>query len=177
VLDNEGGAPYADRVLARVSAACLASVVLWALLVSGGTAAAPPTCGVSLGDQLEKRLPVGPFDKRKGQTLCFDFTGDGRQDIVFSGWEYATNGAHYWAAFRATSVGWTKVIFKRDCCRVRRATKMRIAHVGRVIVVTQPIFKTNDPGCCPTGGRRTGRWRWTGGALKLISVTPKADAP
>jgi hypothetical protein len=158
----------------RLPVACAGLVLLWVLLAAAsgtGAAVAPPACGVLTGDALEKRLPVGPFDVRIGQTLCFDFTGDGQKDIVFSGWEYANNGAHYWAAFRATATGWTRVIFKRDCCRVRRATKIRIARSGATLVVRQPIYRKADHGCCPTGGTRTGRWRWTGSTLKLVSTT------
>jgi hypothetical protein len=157
--------------------ACAGLVVLWALLApatGAGTAVTPPVCNAATGDALEQRLPVGPFAERIGQTLCFDFTGDGSRDIVFSGAEFANNGAHYWAAFRSRGDGWVRVIFKRDCCRVRRATKMRIARSGATIVVRQPIFRTADRGCCPTGGTRTGRWRWTGSVLKLISTT---DSP
>ncbi len=157
------------------SCAVIAGFVLSLVLFAGatGTAATPPVCSVATGDELETRLPVGPFDERIGQTLCFDFTGDGRKDIVFSGSEFANNGAHYWAAFRARGDDWARVIFKRDCCRVRRATKMRIGRSGATIFVTQPIFRAADRGCCPTGGTQTGRWRWTGGALKLVSTTVK----
>jgi hypothetical protein len=158
----------------RLSVGVVGLVLLGVLLgpaIGTGAAVAAPVCSVMTGDELEKRLPVGPFDFRIGQTLCFDFTGDGRKDIVFSGWLYANNGAHYWAAFRATATGWTRVIFKRDCCRVRRATKIRIARSGATIVVRQPIYHKADPGCCPTGGTRTGRWRWTGSTLKLVSTT------
>jgi len=154
--------------------ACAALVVLWALLApatGAGTAVTTPECGAAVGDDLEQRLPVGPFDKRVGQTLCFDFTGDGREDIVFTGWEFADNGAHYWAAFRARGDDWSRVIFKRDCCRVRRATKIRIARLGGTILVRQPIFRPGNKNCCPTGGTQTGRWRWNGVALKLLGTT------
>ena len=132
----------------------------------------PKTCSKATGDALEQRLPVGPFDKRIGQTLCFDFTGDRKTDIVFSGWEFVDNGAHYWAAFRATATGWTSVIFKRDCCRVARATNMKISHSGAAILVSQPVFnKAHD-----VVATRTGRWRWNGYALKLVSKTEKKSS-
>ena len=161
---------------ARSGAAATGLVVVVALLAGGtGMASAPPSCNKATGDALEKRLPVGPFNTRRGQTLCFDFTGDGRRDIVFTGWEFANSGAHYWAAFRARGGGWTSVIFKRDCCRVRRATRLRIARSGATVVVSQPIYRKADSGCCPTGGTRTGRWRWNGVTLRLAgtSDTPR----
>lgn len=112
------------------------------------------------------------FGERIGQTLCFDFTGDGRKDIVFTGWLFKDHGAHYWAAFRARGDNWVRAIFKRDCCAVRRATGIKVRRAGRVIVVRQPIYKAANKACCPTGGTRTGRWRWVGTQLKLVSVTP-----
>lgn len=159
----------------RASAAVVASLLLCAALavVAGtGAASAPPACNAATGDELERRLPVSFFGDRIGQTLCFDFTGDGRQDIVFTGWLFQNRGAHYWAAFRARGDGWARVIFKRDCCEVRRASGMKVRRSGRVILVSQPIYKTADEACCPTGGTRTGRWRWSGTQLKLVGVTP-----
>jgi hypothetical protein len=163
----------------RVVVATVASALLCvALAVAAGTGAASssPTCDPSLGDELERRLPVSNFDKRIGQTLCFDFTGDGREDIVFTGWLYANRGAHYWAAFRVRGDGWSKVTFKRDCCTVRRASGIKVRRAGRVLVVSQPIYKASDKACCPTGGTRTGRWRWAGTQLKLIGTTTKPEA-
>ena len=160
-------------MFARLCAAVAGFVVIFTLLAGAtGSAAVPKTCSKTTGDRLEKRLPVGPFDKRIGQTLCFDFTGDGRTDIVFSGWEYVDNGAHYWAAFRSTAAGWTSVIFKRDCCRVARATNMRISRTGAVLVVSEPIFSKARKQV----GTRTGRWRWNGHVLKLLSTTEKKSS-
>lgn len=152
------------------------SVLLCAALAVAagtGTASAPSTatCNKATGDALAERLPVGYYGERVGQTLCFDFTGDGRRDIVFTGLIFRTRGAHYWAAFRARGNNWSRVTFKRDCCTVRQANGIKIRRVGRVIVVTQPIYKATDKTCCPTGGTRTGRWRWNGTTLKLVSTT------
>ena len=55
---------------------------------------------------------------------------------------------------------------------MRRATGIKVRRSGRVIIVSQPIYKAGDKACCPTGGTRTGRWRWAGTRLKLIRVTP-----
>jgi hypothetical protein len=120
-------------------------------------------------------LPVEPFNlgRRLGQTQCFDFTGDGRRDIVFTGWEFMNHGAHYWAAFRATRTGWIRVKFKRGCCRAdpRFGAGIVIGHAGRRIIVTEPVYAADDPACCPSRGTKTGTWRWLRTSLGLISVT------
>ena len=90
--------------------AVVASVLLCAALaVAAGTRRSVRAADVRRepGDELERRLPVSIFGERIGQTLCFDFTGDGREDIVFTGWLFANRGAHYWAAFRARGDGWS----------------------------------------------------------------------
>ena len=149
-----------------------------AVAATTGAASAPSTatCTKDTGDELEQRLPVTYFGERIGQTLCFDFTGDGRKDIVFTGWLFRNRGAHYWAAFRARGSTWSRVIFKRDCCTMRQTSGMKIRRLGRVLVVTQPIYAAKDNVCCPTGGTRTGRWRWRAMQLKLVSTTVKPAA-
>jgi len=161
-------------VIAAVVSALLCCVA-FAVAAGTGSAAAPSTatCTKATGDALAERLPVGYFGERIGQTLCFDFTGDGRRDIVFTGWIFRTQGAHYWAAFRARGNSWSRVTFRRDCCTAREASGIKVRRLGRVIVVTQPIRKATDKACCPTGGTRTGRWRWNGTTLKLTSTSTK----
>jgi hypothetical protein len=138
-------------------------------------ATAAPRCNPGVAAQLERGLPVTPFNlgRRLGQTQCFDFTGDGRRDIVFTGWEFMNHGAHYWAAFRATRTGWVRVKFKRGCCRAnpRFGAGISIRHAGREIIVTEPVYAPDDPACCPSLGTKTGTWRWLRTTLGLLHVT------
>lgn len=154
-------------------AAVLAAVVIAAACVPASAPAAP-TCNARAAAQLEKRLPVTPYNvgRRIGQTLCFDMTGDGRKDIVFSGWQFMNHGAHYWAAFRATRSNWVRMKFKRGCCRAdpRTGAGIQIRRSGRNVVVHEPVYETSDPACCPSGGTKTGIWRWRSPHLILVDV-------
>jgi hypothetical protein len=137
-------------------------------------ATASPACSKRTAVRLERRLPVTPFNlgRHLGQTKCFDFTGDGREDIVFTGWEFMNHGAHYWAAFRATRSNWVRVKFKRGCCRAdpKVGVGLAIRRSGREIAVTQPVYDSDDPACCPSGGTKTGWWGWRRRALALVDV-------
>ncbi len=139
------------------------------------SAAGSPPCSGRTAAQLEKRLPVTPFNlgRRLGETLCFDFTGDGRKDIVFTGWVAMNHGAHYWAAYRATRSRWVRVKFKGGCCRAdpRTSPGIVIARSDDDIVVSQTIYRPGEPLCCPTGGTRIGVWSWQGKNLALVEVT------
>ncbi len=155
-----------------VVAAAAMAAVLGASLAA--TAHAAPNCNARAAVQLEKRLPVQPYRAGVlGQTICVDFTGDGRRDIVFSGSVAMTQGAHYWAAFRATRSSWVRVKFKRGCCRAdpRFGRAIGIGRSGRQIVVKEAVYRSDDPGCCPTGGTRIGTWGWRSGRLALVDVT------
>jgi hypothetical protein len=109
--------------------------------------------------------------------LCFDFTGDGRKDIVFTGWEAMNHGPHYWAAFRATASGWARVKFKHSCCRSnpRLGAGIQIARSGDTIIVTEPKYRPSDPACCPTGGTNEGDWRWQRRQLALVQARSRPD--
>jgi hypothetical protein len=145
------------------------------LFVANSSATAAPRCGKGAAADLESRVPVTPYDagRRLGQVKCFDVTGDGRDDIVFTGWEFMNRGAHYWAAFRATRTDWVRMKFKRSCCRAdpRVGSGLSLERSGRSIIVSQPVYRSSDPACCPTGGTRTGTWQWRHGMLALIDTT------
>lgn len=160
----------------RAVAVAAAAALAWP-----ATSAAAPKCGPSTAKQLQHRLPVKPYGERYlGQVKCFDFTGDRRKDIVFTGWEFMNHGAHYWAAFRATRGNWTRVKFKRGCCRAdpKVGAGIGINRFKRTIIVRQPVYRRDDPACCPSGGSKEGRWRWRNARLVLVRVTtepPEAE--
>ena len=39
---------------------------------------------------------------------------------------------------------------------------------GRDIVEEQPVFRKNDPNCCPSGGFDHRRWHWDGAKLAVL---------
>ena len=45
---------------------------------------------------------------------------------------------------------------------VRGGYKLSLGRIGNDIVETDPVYKTKDPNCCPTGGFDHTRWHWNG---------------
>jgi hypothetical protein len=39
---------------------------------------------------------------------------------------------------------------------------------GADIVETDPIYKKNDPNCCPSGGFAHSRWHWNGQEFVVV---------
>jgi hypothetical protein len=89
------------------------------------------------------------------QALCFDFTHDGRLDLAITIASGGTAGDIGFAVFRATSAGW-RVALARD------GYKLGLARRGGDVVSTQPVYRNNDPNCCPTGGFDHLRFHWNG---------------
>lgn len=112
-----------------------------------------------------------PYSKI-GQALCFDFTGDGRRDLVVTRWEAMNHGAHYWAAFKHVGSRYVRLVGRHDCCSAKPNFGMGIAirRQGPDIVVEQPVYRSDDAYCCPTGGSKLGRWSFRGGRLKLVFI-------
>lgn len=153
-----------------------AVLVLALLALLPGTAAAKTSnaCKAAAA-QARTQLPdyssLRPYSDI-GQALCFDFTGDGRRDLVVTRWEAMNHGAHYWAAFRHGRAGYTQILGLHDCCRRGRkfGTGIALRRLGRDLVVSQPVYKPSDPLCCPTGGDRVGRWSYRNHRLELVST-------
>jgi hypothetical protein len=89
------------------------------------------------------------------QMLCFDFTRDGRLDLAVTIASGGTAGDIGFAVFRATSSGWRVAL-------VRDGYKLGLARIGGDVVSTQPVYRKNDPNCCPTGGFDHVRFHWNG---------------
>ncbi len=57
--------------------------------------------------------------------------------------------------FRRTQAGWKVGL-------VRGGYKLGLFRTGADIVWSQPVYRTNDPNCCPTGGFDRVRYHWNG---------------
>jgi hypothetical protein len=132
-------------------------------------------CSRRVAQRLQQTLPAWRSAKNfrnPGQVICYDFTGDGRRDLVFTVWAYMNHGAHYWAAFQATPSGWARSAYRSDCCgRDKRFGGLGIAisRSGNELVIEQPAYAADDPLCCPSQGTRTGIWKWRrSGRLSLV---------
>ena len=89
------------------------------------------------------------------QVLCHDFTRDGRLDLGVTIASGGTAGDIGFAVFRATPAGW-RVALALD------GYKLGIFRVGGDLVSSQPVYRKNDPNCCPTGGFDHRRYHWNG---------------
>ena len=90
--------------------------------------------------------------------LCFDVTGDGRGDMAVT---LASGGT-------AGDVGW--LFFVPDGPRWRLAGsgtgyKLGLRRSGSGLLDVQPVYRKNDPNCCPTGGFDRTLYRWNGSRL------------
>jgi hypothetical protein len=92
--------------------------------------------------------------------LCFDFTRDGRTDLAFTVASGGTAGDVAWVALARTPSGWRVV-------HTQGGYKLGLYRVGSDLVDSQPVYKKNDPNCCPTGGFDHRRWHWKGTRLVL----------
>lgn len=89
------------------------------------------------------------------QVLCHDFTRDGRLDLGVTIASGGTAGDIGFAVFRGTRAGW-RVALAMD------GYKLGIFRVGGDLVSSQPVYRKEDPNCCPTGGFDHRRYHWNG---------------
>ena len=89
------------------------------------------------------------------EVLCFDFTRDGRLDLAVTIASGGTAGDVGFAVFRATAGGWRVAL-------ARGGYKLGLFRVGGDLVSSQPVYRKNDPNCCPTGGFDHIRFHWNG---------------
>ncbi len=66
-----------------------------------------------------------------------------------------TAGDIGFAVFRATPNGWRVVL-------ARNGYKLGLFRMGGDLVSSQPVYRRNDPNCCPTGGFDHLRFHWNG---------------
>ena len=91
------------------------------------------------------------------RVICHDLTRDGRGDMavrIFSG---GTAGDIAWVVFRRTAAGGWRLAHAQ-----LHAYKVRLVRRGTDLVESQPIYRKNDPNCCPSGGLEETRYHWNG---------------
>jgi hypothetical protein len=114
-------------------------------------AAARPRLALT-GDK--ELITPGMADK----VLCFDVTGDGRTDMAVSLFSGGTAGDVGWLVFARRGAGWR-------LAGSGTGYKLGLFRSGRRLVAVQPVFRKNDPNCCPTGGYDWTSLRWNGRRL------------
>jgi hypothetical protein len=103
-----------------------------------------------LGDSVTRVDPASA-----DQVLCYDFTRDGRLDLAVTIASGGTAGDIGYVVFRGTASGWRVAL-------ARNGYKVGLFRVGGDVVSSQPVYRANDPNCCPTGGFGHLRFHWNG---------------
>jgi hypothetical protein len=103
------------------------------------------------------RQPLAGVDS----IICHDLTGDGRADMAVTLASGGTAGDVAWAAFAHRGAGW------RLAGSNPSGYKLLLLRDRRDLVETQPVYRKNDPNCCPTGGFDHRRFHWNGRALAV----------
>ena len=134
--------------------------------------AAPAACGVEtahaaivsthlrmklLGDTATRVDPSSA-----DQVICFDFTRDGRLDLAVTIASGGTAGDIGFVVFRQTAGGGWRVALAKD------GYKLGLFRVGGDVVSSQPVYRKNDPNCCPTGGFDHTRYHWGGARFAVV---------
>jgi hypothetical protein len=134
------------------------AAVLAAVVCLGPSRAPGATCTVAGARQLVASL-VGPGTRGADKVMCHDFTGDGRPDLAVTIASGGTAGDVGFVVFRSipfkVGPGWQVVLN-------RKGYKLGLFRVGDDLVGSQPIYRKNDPNCCPTGGFDHLRFHWNG---------------
>jgi len=98
----------------------------------------------TLGDSATKVDPASV-----DQLIC---TGDTMAVTIASG---GTAGDVGLILFRRTTTGWRVAL-------TRGGYKLGLFRSGTDVIESQPVYKPNDPNCCPSGGFDHVRYHWNG---------------
>jgi hypothetical protein len=135
---------------------------------TGRAAAAAPACTsagarAAIAASKPRLALIGP-DKvtitpgMADAVLCFDATGDGRADMAVSLFSGGTAGDVGWLFFVPHGAGWR-------LAGSGTGYKFALRRSGSELLTVQPVYRKNDPNCCPTGGFDRTLYRWNGSRL------------
>jgi hypothetical protein len=91
--------------------------------------------------------------------LCLPLPG-ARTAMVLALASGGTAGDVNWAIYVSGAGGY-------ELALVRGGYKLSLARRGADVVETDPVYRSRDPNCCPTGGFDHRRFHWNGRALAV----------
>jgi hypothetical protein len=94
--------------------------------------------------------------------ICHDLTGDGAADMAATIFSGGTAGDIAWVVFRRSHDKWVLALRQFDLYKVG------LLRVGADLVDSQPVYRKNDPNCCPTGGFDHRRFHWNGARFLVV---------
>jgi hypothetical protein len=152
--------------MAAMRLAIGAVALVCAVLLPPAGHAAPACSDAAARSAIRYAKPrIAPFDqpqivqaKSADAVICLDATGDGRPDMAVSVFSGGTAGDIAWLFFVGKANGWR--LAGSDV-----GYKLGILRSGSELEVRQPVYRKNDPNCCPTGGFDHTLYRWNGSKL------------
>jgi hypothetical protein len=93
--------------------------------------------------------------------VCGDFTRDGRVDMGVTIASGGTAGDIAYLVFVSTASGWRLAL-------AQGGYKVGLFRVDGDFFDSQPVYRKNDPNCCPTGGFDHRRWHWNGTRFVVV---------
>jgi len=112
------------------------------------------------GSQSISGEPYRIFASDLGGTICVPLPGD-RKAMVVTVESGGTAGDIDWAIYISSGKAWKLSL-------IRGGYKLGLVRKGSDIVETDPIYKKNDPNCCPSGGFAHTRWHWDGSKFAVV---------
>jgi hypothetical protein len=94
--------------------------------------------------------------------ICHDLTGDGVRELAVTIFSGGTAGDTAWVVFRWRAGRWQLAHRELD------VYKVGLARVATDLVETEPVYRRNDPNCCPTGGFDHRRFHWNGSRFVVV---------
>jgi len=146
------------------SAVAVVSFAVVAVLATAHPAAAAPTCNrvaaksaILANTHLRSLWPILKQGGGVDMVYCRDLTRDGKRDMAATIFSGGTAGDTAWIVFRRVGAQWRLALGHLKAYKVSLVFKR-----GGDVIETQPIYKENDPNCCPTGGFDHHRFHWNG---------------
>jgi hypothetical protein len=126
---------------------------------------APPPCGLAAARAAIVRThlkmqtigdsPTRIAPSSADEVVCADET---MAVSIASG---GTAGDIGFVLFRRTAAGWGVAL-------TRGGYKLGLFRAGADVVESQPVYRKNDPNCCPTGGFDHVRFHWGGSRFAVV---------
>jgi hypothetical protein len=124
-------------------------------VAAAGRTAANADCSRAAAREVVERLGLSLNDPSAdpiAKVLCGAFTGPGSQTMVVT--LAGPMGPLDWVVFRWAGGAWQILM--------RQPAGASITASGSDIRQTLPIYRSDDPRCCPTGGTKSRIWHWNG---------------
>ncbi len=151
-------------------AVATAALHVCSVAAAGGASACSTSLATSAVASAKPRIPspeqgsppqlVRPAEV--DEVICFDFTRDGRTDLAATVASGGSAGDIGWFVLVRAKSGWRQALARGP------SYKVGLFRVGRDLADSQPVYRSKDPNCCPTGGFDHSRWRWNGHRFVLV---------